>query len=56
MSGDGSKKIFVSTFRIQIKPPPPRASSAPGNGPGTIDTGASDRCTDAGKDNKREKE
>ncbi|KAG7243548.1 hypothetical protein INR49_011104 [Caranx melampygus] len=46
MSGDGSKQRYVSTFRIQIKSP--RASCAAGNGPGTIDTAASARCTDAG--------
>ncbi|XP_056258199.1 myosin light chain kinase, smooth muscle [Seriola aureovittata] len=44
MNGDGCKQRYVSTFRIQIKPP--RASSAPGNGPGTIDTAV--KCTDTG--------
>uniref|UniRef100_A0A3B4V3V6 Myosin, light chain kinase 5 n=1 Tax=Seriola dumerili TaxID=41447 RepID=A0A3B4V3V6_SERDU len=44
MNGDGSKQRYVSTFRIQIKPP--RASSAPENGPGTIDTAV--KCTDTG--------
>ncbi|KAF1379755.1 hypothetical protein PFLUV_G00179330 [Perca fluviatilis] len=42
MNSDGSKQRYVSTFRMHIKPP--GASSAPGNGPGTIDT-ASDTAT-----------
>lgn len=51
MSGDGSKRRYVSTFRMQITMRAPCASSAPGKVPGTIDTGASDRCTDAGSVN-----
>ncbi|XP_039979747.1 myosin light chain kinase, smooth muscle isoform X1 [Xiphias gladius] len=46
MNGDGSKQRYVSTFRMQIKPP--RASSAPATGPGTIDTRASEKHTDSG--------
>ncbi|XP_073350763.1 myosin light chain kinase, smooth muscle [Pagrus major] len=42
MNGDASKQRYVSTFRMHIKSP--RASSAPGNGLGTIDT----TCTDSG--------
>ncbi|KAM9345915.1 myosin light chain kinase, smooth muscle isoform 1-T2 [Symphorus nematophorus] len=46
MNGDGSKPRYVSTFRMHIKPS--RASPAPGNGPGTIDTRTSDKCTATG--------
>ncbi|XP_040918082.1 myosin light chain kinase, smooth muscle isoform X1 [Toxotes jaculatrix] len=46
MNGDGGKQRYVSTFRMQIKSP--RAASAPGNGPGTVDTRASDKRTDTG--------
>ncbi|XP_071327382.1 myosin light chain kinase, smooth muscle [Trachinotus anak] len=49
MNGDGSKQRYVSTLRVQIKPP--RASSAPGNGPRAIDGRASDKCTDTGSVN-----
>ncbi|TNN44311.1 Myosin light chain kinase, smooth muscle [Liparis tanakae] len=50
MNGDGSKRHYVSTFRMQIKPP--KASPAPparGNGPGGVDT--RDRCCDTGSVN-----
>ncbi|XP_070779507.1 myosin light chain kinase, smooth muscle isoform X2 [Enoplosus armatus] len=46
MNGDDSKQRYVSTFRMHIKPP--CASPAPGNGPETIDTRTSDKCTDTG--------
>ncbi|GLD49103.1 myosin light chain kinase, smooth muscle-like isoform X1 [Lates japonicus] len=46
MNGDGSKQRYVSTFRMQIKPP--RVSSAPGNGPGITDSRASDKQTGTG--------
>ncbi|KAG7505751.1 hypothetical protein JOB18_039386 [Solea senegalensis] len=53
MSGDGSKQRFVSTFRMQLKPPPPHASSAaPGNEPRTVDPRASDKHTDRGSLNR----
>ncbi|XP_031168215.1 myosin light chain kinase, smooth muscle isoform X2 [Sander lucioperca] len=42
MNSNGSKQRYVSTFRMHIKPP--GASSAPENGPGTIDT-TSDTAT-----------
>lgn len=42
MNGDASKQRYVSTFRMHIKSP--RASPAPENGPGTVDT----TCTDTG--------
>lgn len=59
MNGDGSKQRYVSTFRMHIKPP--RASSAPGNGPGTIETRTqksdqTDKCTDTGKGCRRDGE
>ncbi|XP_063760591.1 myosin light chain kinase, smooth muscle isoform X2 [Eleginops maclovinus] len=41
MNGDGSKQHYVSTFRMHIKPP--RASPAPGNGLGTIDSRNADK-------------
>ncbi|AWP19212.1 putative myosin light chain kinase smooth muscle-like [Scophthalmus maximus] len=46
MNGDGSERRFVSTFRMQIKPP--RASSAPGDGPGAVDPRASEGRADRG--------
>ncbi|XP_018558000.1 myosin light chain kinase, smooth muscle isoform X1 [Lates calcarifer] len=44
MNGD-SKQRYVSTFRMQIKPP---RASAPGNGPGITDSRASDKRTGTG--------
>ncbi|XP_029292579.1 myosin light chain kinase, smooth muscle isoform X1 [Cottoperca gobio] len=49
MNGDGGKRRYVSTFSMQIKPP--CASSAPGDGPGTMDTRTSDTCIDTGSVN-----
>lgn len=43
MNGGGGEQRYVSTFRMHIKAP--RASSAAGNGPGTVDT----RTSDTGK-------
>ncbi|XP_069004770.1 myosin light chain kinase, smooth muscle isoform X1 [Embiotoca jacksoni] len=46
MNGDGSKQSYVSTFKMQIKPP--CAPSPQGNGPGAIGTKTSVKCTDTG--------
>lgn len=51
MSSDGTKQHFVSTFRMQIKPP--RVSPAPAHGSGSVDPGAAGKRTERGKESMR---